>query len=109
MADRMLGVAIRTFADADDSTGEYSVLYQHATGGEPYSMAATFDAEHLAVEPGTNIPISTINPVMGVRLSAMLHPPKKGDTVIIRGVVYDVITHRPDGIAGAVLELHKKT
>lgn len=105
MADRMLGTAVRTFSHAD-SDGETLVTYTPKTGS-PYPILAVFDKAHVSVDPGTGAPISSTNPILGVQLSQFVAEPRKGDRVAIGGVTYNVIECQPDGVAGALLELHK--
>jgi len=99
MANRMLGVAVRTF-------NEVGVVYTPA-GGSPLSLMAVFDDAHLRVDPGTGAPISSTNPIMGIRNSDLPAAPRKGDTVLVRGVRYRVIEAQPDGVAGSLLELQE--
>jgi len=105
MADRMLGVAVRTFSQSDPD-GETRVQYM-PKGASSYPLSAVFDKAHVSVDPGTGVPISSTNPVLGVRLSDMQAEPKKGDRVQVSGVIYSVVDSQPDGVAGVMLELHK--
>ena len=105
MADRMLGVAVRTFAHSDTAGGSL-VTYAPASGS-PYPIRAVFDRSHLAVDPSTGAPVSSTNPILGVQLSQLAAEPRKGDRVIVAGVTWRVHDYQPDGVAGALLELSK--
>lgn len=105
MADRMLGVAVRTFSHAS-SDGTTLVTYTPKTGAA-YPIKAVFDKAHISVDPGTGAPISSTNPILGVQLSQLAAEPRKGDRVNVNGVVYTVVEFQPDGVAGALLELHE--
>lgn len=102
-ADRMLGVAVRTFAAS-------SVQYIPKSG-TPYLIDAVFDKAHLEIDQDTGAAISSSDPVLGVQLSQMQAPIRKGDRarVTSKGVttLYDVVDVQPDGVAGARLKLHE--
>lgn len=105
MADRMLGVAVRTFSDTD-ADGETRVEYL-PKGGSPIPLSAVFDAAHLSVDPSTGAPVSSTNPILGIRNSDLPSPPQQGDRVTVRGILYHVLDAQPDGVAGSLLELQK--
>ena len=69
MADRMLGVAVRTFAHSGQD-GESLVQYI-PKAGSPYTITAVFDKAHVSVDPDTGAPISSTNPVLGVQRSQL--------------------------------------
>lgn len=99
LADCMLGVAVGTF-------NEVGVIYTPASGS-PFPLQAVFDSAHLSVDPGTGAPISSSNPILGIRNSDMPAPPTKGDRVTVRGVQYRVFDVQADGVAGSLIELHR--
>lgn len=95
----MLGVAVRTFAT--------SVQYIPKTGAA-YDIVAVFDKAHISIDPDTGAPISSTDPVLGIQLSQMQGPIRKGDRISVDGTVYVIADHQPDGIAGARLKLHEQ-
>jgi hypothetical protein len=110
MADRMIGVAVRTFSHANDA--RESLVSYIPKSGQPYDVLAVFDRAHIAIDPNTGAPINSTNPVLGVQRSQFAAEPKKGDMV---DIVFDGATHRfivqqyqPDGVAGGLLELIRK-
>lgn len=104
-ADRMLGLAVRTFRHADQD-GESLVQYIPKTGS-PYYIDAVFDKAHVTVDPDTGATISSTDPVLGVQLSQLQASPRKGDRANVNGTVYIVDDFRPDGVAGALLKLQE--
>jgi len=105
MADRMLGIAVSTFAHATPD-GQTLVKYIPKTGA-PYDVTAVFDRAYVSIDPSTGVPISSNKPVIGVQLSAMQTQPRPGDRVNIGGELFNVSDLQPDGVAGALLVLHK--
>ncbi|WP_455423986.1 head-tail joining protein [Azorhizophilus paspali] len=69
MANRMLGVAVRTFAEPS--------VYWLTDGAEPgvELPQAVFDSAHVEIDPETQAPVSSINPVLGVRLADLPNEP----------------------------------
>lgn len=111
MADRMLGVAVRTFRHADQD-GQSLVEYIPKAGSAYIIESAVFDEAHISIDQDTGASISSTNPVLGIQLSQMQGPITRGDKarVTVKGVatVYVVADHQPDGVAGALLKLHKQ-
>ncbi|MBC3492714.1 head-tail joining protein [Pseudomonas taiwanensis] len=109
MAERMLGVAVRTFSEPSASIDQAGAVYWLTDGAEPgVPLAqAVFDTAHVAVDPETGAPISSINPVLGVRLSDLPNQPTGRDRVRARGVLYRINDVQPDGVAGVTIILKK--
>lgn len=109
-ADRMLGVAVRTFRHADQD-GVPLVEYVPKTGS-PYPIDAVFDQAHIEIDRDTGAAISSTAPTLGVQLSQMQGPIRKGDKakVTVKGVatLFVVDDFQPDGVAGALLKLHEQ-
>lgn len=103
MADRMLGVAVRTFSEPDSS------VYWLADGVEPGVVLpqAVFDSAHIEVDADTGAPVSSNNPTLGVRLSDLPNEPTRRDRIRARGVLYRINDVVPDGVAGCLLILKK--
>jgi hypothetical protein len=81
-----------------------SVTYT-PTGGQAVTLTGIFDAAYQVVEFQEGAPVSTVMPVLGVRLSDFAAAPLQGDAVVIRGASYAVKDVEPDGKGGAKLKL----
>lgn len=103
LADDLMGQCQSTFGE--------SITYQ-PKAGDAFSITAIFEAAHAVVEPGTDVPVETLKPVLFVRLSdfrdAGRADPKKGDTPTIRGTSYKVVEVQDDGHAEATLILMRQ-
>lgn len=106
MADRMLGLAVRTFSHSDQ--GGQSLIQYVPKSGSPYSIDAVFSKAHVEIDRDTGAPISSTDPTLGVQLSQLQAPPRKGDKVNVGGTIYVVDDFQPDGVAGALLQLHEE-
>lgn len=109
MADRMLGVAVRTFSEPQASLDPAGAVYWLTDGVEPGVPLpqAVFDTAHVGVDPDTGAPVSSVNPVLGVRLSDLPNNPTSRDRVRARGVTYRIHDVQPDGVAGVTIILKK--
>lgn len=109
MAQRMLGVSIRTFSEptaADDPDGAVYWLTDGVAPGVALAQAV-FDTAHVSVDPETGAPVSTNKPVLGVRLIDLPNEPTNRDRVRARGVLYKIIDVQADGVAGVTIILQK--
>lgn len=109
MANRMLGVAVRTFSEPSAEVDPAAAVYWLADGVEPGTALAqaVFDSAHVAVDPETGAPVSSTSPVLGVRLSDLPNEPTNRDRIRARGVLYRISDVQPDGVAGVTLILKK--
>lgn len=109
MAQRMLGVSIRTFSEPTASIDPGGAVYWLTDGVEPgLPLAqAVFDTAHVSVDPETGAPVSTNNPILGVRLIDLPNEPTNRDRVKARGVLYKIHDVQSDGVAGVTLFLRK--
>ena len=109
MAQRMLGVSIRTFSEPTAALDPLGAVYWLTDGIEPgVPLAqAVFDTAHVSVDPETGAPVSSQNPVLGVRLIDLPNEPTNRDRVLARGVLYKISDLQPDGVAGVTLILRK--
>ncbi|WP_349616931.1 head-tail joining protein [Azotobacter salinestris] len=101
MANRMLGVAVRTFSEPS--------VYWLTDGVEPgvELPQAVFDSAHVEIDPETQAPVSSTNPVLGVRLSDLPNERTPRDRVRVRDQLYRISDVQPDGVAGALIVLKK--
>jgi hypothetical protein len=109
MAQRMLGVSIRTFSEPSASIDPDGAVYWLTDGVAP-GMAlaqAVFDTTHVSVDPETGAPVSSNNPILGVRLVDLPNEPTNRDRVKARGVLYKINDVQADGVAGVTLFLRK--
>ncbi|WP_336341768.1 head-tail joining protein [Pseudomonas atacamensis] len=109
MAQRMLGVSIRTFSEptaADDPDGAVYWLTDGVAPGVAL-VQAVFDSAHVTVDPETGAPVSTNNPILGIRLIDLPNEPTNRDRVLARGVLYKIHDVQADGVAGATLFLRR--
>ncbi|ONH52808.1 hypothetical protein SAMN04490182_4560 [Pseudomonas cedrina] len=109
MAQRMLGVSIRAFSEptaALDPLGAVYWLRDGVAPGVPLAQAV-FDSAHVTVDPETGAPVSSNNPVLGVRVIDLPNEPTNRDRVQARGVLYKIHDVQSDGVAGVMLFLRK--
>ena len=109
MAQRMLGVSIRTFSEPTAAIDPDGAVYWLTDGVAPgVALAqAVFDTTHVSVDPDTGAPVSTNNPILGVRLIDLPNEPTNRDRVQARGVLYKINDVQSDGVAGVTLFLRK--
>lgn len=102
LADRMLRMCLKTFADP-----EIPITYRR--GAVSVSLSeAVFDANYIAVDPETGAQITSVNPMIGVRLADLPDgEARQGDEVIRGGFLYRVVDKQPDSEGHAKLILHK--
>lgn len=109
MAQRMLGVSIRTFSEPSAAIDPDGAVYWLTSGVAPgVALAqAVFDTAHVSVDPETGAPVSSNNPILGVRLIDLPNTPTNRDLVQARGVLYKINDVQADGVAGVTLFLRK--
>lgn len=109
MAQRMLGVSIRTFSEPSASIDPDGAVYWLTDGVAPgVALAqAVFDTAYVSVDPDTGAPVSTNNPILGVRLIDLPNKPTSRDKVQARGELYTIGDVQPDGVAGVTIILRK--
>ncbi|MNP87369.1 hypothetical protein D3C76_1882230 [compost metagenome] len=66
-----------------------------------------FDTAHVSVDPETGAPVSSQNPILGVRLIDLPNKPTNRDRVRARGELYQISDVQPDGVAGVTIILRK--
>lgn len=105
MADRMLGVTVRTFSHSSQA-GEPLTEYVPRIGSA-YPIRGVFDKAYVSVDTGGQAPVQSVSPVLGVQLSELRAAVDEGDKVRIDGVLYWITLFQPDGVAGALLKLNE--
>lgn len=84
------------------SPAEFGEEAVYQTGTEEHSITILFDEDYLQVEADSeesyrvNPVASALQTVCTVRESEV-PTPKRGETIVIRGVAYEIVTPRPDG------------
>lgn len=101
-ADRAARVATRLLGT------KLPVVFTPA-GGEPFEIRAVFDRSFIDVEPETSRPITSTQPVVGVRLGDFTDPPAQGDRISVGDQSFEVAKVELDGLAAADLFLHEVT
>ncbi|WP_390955325.1 hypothetical protein [Pseudomonas moorei] len=109
MAQRMLGVSIRTFSEPTAALDPEGAVYWLTDGIEPGVPLdqAVFDTAHVSVDPSTGAPVSSQNPILGVRLIDLPNKPTNRDRVRARGELFVIGDVQPDGVAGVTIILRK--
>lgn len=109
MAQRMLGVSIRTFSEPSAAIDPNGAVYWLTDGVAPgVALAqAVFDTAHVTVDPETGAPVSSSNPILGVRLVDLPNKPTNRDLVRARGELFKISDVQPDGVAGVTIILRK--
>ena len=77
--------------------------------GQPQALASrgVFTAMHQEVDASTGVSVSSVQPVLEVRLVDLPATPTEGDAVTVQGVLYLIVEVRPDGHGFLKLMLHK--
>lgn len=93
----------QTFEIALSTLGE-SITYTRS--GTDYSIRGIFDAsaQLVTLDPS----ISSMAPIVSIKLSDLAITPARGDSVTIRETGYDVIEAQESGEGWATLVLHKQ-
>lgn len=77
--------------------------------GQAASIDSTgvFTAMHQAVDPGTGVAVSSVQPLLEVVAANLPRAPSEGDAVTVQGVLYLIVDVQPDGHGFLKLLLHK--
>lgn len=100
MADNVVRAGTRLLGTSKE------VVYT-PSGGAAQTIRAVFDRAHVDVDPATDRPIVSTQPVAGIRLADLDTAPREGDEVTVGGTAYTVHRVEVDGQAGADLFLHE--
>lgn len=104
-ANDIIDCALLVFGDHAENGKE--VIYEPAKGGT-FPIVGIFDDQFELIDPDTEQVISSNQVTLGIKLDDLPEAPVKGDRVIVRDTRYIVIDSREDGVAGAILFLHKE-
>ncbi|HET7500649.1 MAG TPA: hypothetical protein VFK02_06580 [Kofleriaceae bacterium] len=87
--------------------GGEPVIYR-PTVGDPVTVTGLFDAQYVLIQGSAHAGVEGRGPAVSLRLEDLPGDPEQDSpTVTIRGVDYDVLAAKPDGIGGIVLVLRK--
>ena len=77
--------------------------------GQPQALAGrgVFSAAHQEVDASTDVPVSTVQPVLEVWQADLPATPTEGDAVTVPGVHYLIVEERPDAHRLLKLMIHK--
>jgi hypothetical protein len=102
LADLALKAGINTFK----TTGTYT---RAADPGNPISLRGVFDKVNQVVDAETGAQVDSLQPTFGIRLADLPAAPAKGDTLLIKGQLYNVDYSQEDGEGGSALVLTEAT
>lgn len=73
-----------------------------------YEITGIFDHNHFEVDVNSGVPISTVSPVLGVRVADLPDgKAEKSDRVEVNGTLYRLVDFKPDSCGGAKLFLQE--
>jgi hypothetical protein len=77
--------------------------------GDAFALTAVVDLAHAEVSFTDGAPVSTVKPMLGVRLADFPAgiAPQQDDQATVRGTLYDVVDVEPDGQGGAMLVMQE--
>ena len=87
------------------------VEFRPKPAGDVIRRKAVFDNQFLAVDTGGEVPVTSSEPVLSIKLSDFPVKPKQGDEgTILEGIfagrTFRIIERQEDGQGGAKLPLH---
>lgn len=102
LTEGVLNVCMDTFGVG--ASGRFKYVTKD---GVEFQCRGIFDNAYVQVDPNTNAAVQSIQPILGIKLSDLPVPPKKGDKAIVRDVSYVIEHVEKDVHGGASLHLHK--
>jgi hypothetical protein len=75
--------------------------------GVAFDCRGIFDNEYRAVDPDTQVVVSSLVPNLGIKLSDLPQAPQNGDMVLVQDQKYRITEVQKDVHGGARLFLHK--
>jgi len=102
MTDGVLDVCLDTFGT--DMDGMFTYMPKKGTS---YKVRGIFDNEYQEADPNIEAGVTSVIPVLGVKLAELKEYPIKDDKALVKGVLYRIIDVRKDTNGGAKLYLHK--
>lgn len=98
------------YATAMAAVGDL-VEFRPKPAGEIIRRRVIVDNQHLAVDLGGEVPVTSSEPVLSIQLSVFEVKPKQGDEgTILEGIFagknFSIVERQEDGQGGAKLPLH---
>lgn len=90
--------------DAAQAAFSQPITFRPASGNV-YALSGIFQAQHVAVEIHDGAQVSSVSPMLEVKMAAMPEPPKQGDAFDIDGTSYEVADVQVDGLGSAKIKL----
>lgn len=94
------------FEDTEFAEDAGTVIITHATG-TTYSVEGIFDNEFQGVDPSTQNPIISTQPMIQINENDLQEEIHKNDKITVRGQQYHIYSNQPDGVGVVTLLLHK--
>lgn len=88
--------------------GESVTYIPQGDDDEAYSITGVFDEAYELVDLAAGADVSSVHPMLLVKIDDMETEPARGDELEVRDVRYVVIESQTDGQAAFKLILHKK-
>lgn len=83
------------------------VVFHLEGRGASIDSTGVFTAMHQAVDPGTGVAVSSVQPLLEVVAANLPRAPSEGDAVTVQGVLYLIVDVQPDGHGFLKLMLHR--
>lgn len=96
---RVLEAGLRVFGE------DVTYTAPGAPSGE--TVRGVFDEAHEEVSIDAGVQVSSVSPMIGVKLDTFTTAPVQGGRFLIQGTTYAVVDVRPDGQGGAEIPLHE--
>jgi hypothetical protein len=89
--------------------GEFAedILWYH-TDGSVQSFRVIFDNQYVTIDPQTQVPVMSSDPMFSMWTRRLAPQPAKGDYVTVRGRQYDVIEWQSDGTGVSMVTLQNR-
>jgi hypothetical protein len=79
----------------------------YTRSGQVVVAKGVFQASHIGLDPETGVRVNSTQPVLLVNFEDLQFKPRQGDSVEVRGGLYQVRDPQPDGHSGWLLMLHR--
>lgn len=93
--------------DPEEFAEEIPGLYHYISVNKDIPLDGIFDNEYYESDPDLPVELESATPTFLCQSSKLIHPKKREDTIIIRGIKYEVDSHKPDGTGMTLLILKK--
>jgi hypothetical protein len=89
--------------------GEFAedILWYHADGSIQ-SFRIIFDNQYITIDPETQAPVMSNEPMFSIQTRKLVPRPAKEDYVVVRGRQYDIVEWQPDGTGVSMVTLQNR-